>query len=353
MDISSFNNDRHLKKEELIAYQQGNLSNREMHRLELHFVDCVLCTEALEGLANIDEVEFDKHISNIKVKAETKPEESISIKQLIAIAASVVLIAVVSIVMLNQPKDEFIAENLATIEKEEPLVEDVPKGNSIIATDTFAAPETTQFAAVEETTEKATAKIDSPTMRTEDLQVEEEVAKPLDLAIATSEPDDSSSVMTLANVAIDDSTLSDNISIASIDEQDQEVAARSKKMAAPAAGVESPVLNEVETTAIENQAGNYEVAKPLKGIRSYNRYLKRSLVYPDAAKENNIEGNVVIEVEINEAGKITSSQVLESLGFGCDQEAIRLINDGPDWIPGEKYGNPIIDKVRVTVPFKL
>ena len=161
-----------------------------------------------------------------------------------------------------------------------------------------------------------------------------------------------SSTITLANNEINEE-LSDNITVTSTEKQDQAVSARSKKMAAPAAGAESLALNEVETAAIENQAGNYQAAKPTKGARAYNRYLKRNLVYPDAAKENSIEGNVVVEAEITVDGKITNLRVVESLGFGCDQEAIRLINDGPDWVAGEKFGNAIIDKVRVTVPFKL
>ena len=353
MEIINFNNDQHLNTEELIAYQQGTLSNKEMHRLELHFVDCVLCNEALEGLANIDEVEFDKHISNIKVKAATKPEALISTKQVVAIAASFILIAVVSVVLFNLPKDDLIAENIATVEKEEPIAEDIQKNNSPIAIDTFSVPKTTLMAAAEENTKKEPDNIAPPIVKKEDIPVEEMVAIPLDIAVAATEPDDSSSTITLANNAIDEAELSDNISVASIEEQDQETTARSKKMAAPAAGAESQVLNEVETTAIENEAGNYEAAKPVKGTRAYNRYLKRSLIYPDAAKENNIEGNVVLEVEINVDGQITNSRVIESLGFGCDQEAIRLIKDGPDWLPGEKFGNAIIDKVRVTVPFKL
>lgn len=353
MNISNFNNDQHLNEEELIAYQQGNLSNKEMHRLELHLVDCILCTEALEGLANIDEIEYDKHISNIKIKAETKAEELISIKQIVAIAASIALIAVVSVVMFNLPKDDLIAENITTAEKEEPLAEDVQKSSAIIDPDTISETETTLLAMAEESTEQVPDKIAPPIAKTEDLPVEEEKAIPLEMAVATTEPDDSSSTITLANNETDESVLRSDISAASIEEQDQEVAARSKKMAAPAAGAESPVLNEVETTAIENQAGNYKAAKPSKGTRSYNRYLKRNLIYPETAKENNIEGNVVLEVEISVDGKITNSRVVESLGYGCDQEAIRLINVGPDWAPGEKFGNAIIDKVRVTVLFKL
>ena len=54
MDNISFNNDIHLTSEELVAYVHGNLSNREMHRLELHLINCELCNDALEGIASIE-----------------------------------------------------------------------------------------------------------------------------------------------------------------------------------------------------------------------------------------------------------------------------------------------------------
>jgi hypothetical protein len=56
MDINSFNNDQHLTHEELVEYNQGNLSNKEMHRLELHLIDCELCNDALDGLTMVDQL---------------------------------------------------------------------------------------------------------------------------------------------------------------------------------------------------------------------------------------------------------------------------------------------------------
>jgi Gram-negative bacterial TonB protein C-terminal len=45
--------------------------------------------------------------------------------------------------------------------------------------------------------------------------------------------------------------------------------------------------------------------------------------------------------------------VLQSLGYGCDQEAMRLVREGPAWLPGTANGTPVNSSVQVNVPFKL
>ena len=138
------------------------------------------------------------------------------------------------------------------------------------------------------------------------------------------------------------------------DEEDKDSAARSKKTAAPMAGAETPALREAITSdTILEDASDYKAAEPDKGRRSYERYLKRSLNYPAAAKENNIEGEVVLVLSINSFGSITNIDVVQSLGYGCDDEAIRLVREGPHWVPGTMNNTAIDDKVMIAVPFNL
>ena len=116
----------------------------------------------------------------------------------------------------------------------------------------------------------------------------------------------------------------------------------------------TPALREAITsdTKLED-ASDYKAAEPDKGRRSYERYLKRNLNYPAAAKENNIEGEVVLVLTINSFGSITNIDVVQSLGYGCDDEAIRLIREGPNWVPGSMNNTAIDDKVMIAVPFNL
>ena len=91
-----------------MAYSQGNLSNSEMHRLELHLINCELCNDALDGIASIEETALNKSLTNIRAKTETKSSINISItkKQWMAMAASVALIAAVSIIFFFIPEGE-------------------------------------------------------------------------------------------------------------------------------------------------------------------------------------------------------------------------------------------------------
>lgn len=50
-----FSSSRHLNARELEKYCSGNLDPEERHRYEMHLVDCAFCSEAVEGIAEMDE----------------------------------------------------------------------------------------------------------------------------------------------------------------------------------------------------------------------------------------------------------------------------------------------------------
>lgn len=82
-----------------------------------------------------------------------------------------------------------------------------------------------------------------------------------------------------------------------------------------------------------------EFLNPKGGFRKFKRYLKKNKRYPEAAEQNNIHGEVEVAFVINNDGRPEDFTILKSLGYGCDQEAIRLIREGPDWAAsaGMKY----------------
>lgn len=77
-------------------------------------------------------------------------------------------------------------------------------------------------------------------------------------------------------------------------------------------------------------------------------YLSGQVRYPQAARELNIQGRVVIEFVVNEEGNITNAHVVSGIGGGCDEEALRVINAMPAWKPGRQNGRAV--KVYCTVP---
>ncbi len=109
-------------------------------------------------------------------------------------------------------------------------------------------------------------------------------------------------------------------------------------------------VTEVEMDDKEN---TYQSAAPVNGTPAYKKYLQENTRYPTSAMTNNIEGKVKITFFIEPNGTLTNFQVKKSLGYGCDQEAIRLIKEGPKWSAAERDGGTFRQKASVTIRFKL
>ena len=96
---------------------------------------------------------------------------------------------------------------------------------------------------------------------------------------------------------------------------------------------------------VEEQAEKEITPQPVIGKRSYQKYLKENLVRPADEKCAQVKGKVVLTFLVNKEGRPFHIKVKESLCESADKEAIRLIQEGPDWI----YGNKLAE---VTVKFE-
>jgi TonB family protein len=72
---------------------------------------------------------------------------------------------------------------------------------------------------------------------------------------------------------------------------------------------------------------------PKGGFKKFKKYLRKNLRYPEAAVQNSVEGAVMLRFRVADDGSLTDFEVLNSLGSGCDEEAIRLLKEGPKWAP--------------------
>lgn len=82
-------------------------------------------------------------------------------------------------------------------------------------------------------------------------------------------------------------------------------------------------------------------------------FIQANLHYPDLAIEYGIEGEVVVLVHIQPSGKVDSATLISGIGFGCDEEVIRLIMAMPSWKPATEGGTPVASKVKIKVRFRL
>ena len=93
------------------------------------------------------------------------------------------------------------------------------------------------------------------------------------------------------------------------------------------------------------------IAQPIGGMKAYNQYLQDEMRYPPEALKQKIGGKVTIEFTVNVKGQPTDFTVVKGPGFGCEEEAIRLIKEGPKWSPSSKGNVPFESKVRVKLKF--
>lgn len=61
------------------------------------------------------------------------------------------------------------------------------------------------------------------------------------------------------------------------------------------------------------------------GPKAMRELIRQHLQYPEEASRNGIEGTVALRYEIDYKGNVTDVQVLSGLGYGCDEEAVRLV----------------------------
>jgi TonB family protein len=119
---------------------------------------------------------------------------------------------------------------------------------------------------------------------------------------------------------------------------------------------DSQALQEVVVTgygAFDNNPEGYVEAMPTMGHSEFKKYLEEELFYPEEAISQGIEGRVVLQLVISRTGNVADIEVKRGLGYGCDEEAIRLIKEGPRWSPATRDGINVESKVRVRIKFEL
>ncbi len=116
-------------------------------------------------------------------------------------------------------------------------------------------------------------------------------------------------------------------------------------------------LSEVVVTRGDKTSNNGEpvtiLAEPLGGKKAYDAYLESNLAIPIEAKENKVKGKAGIEFKVNKDGSLSNFRIIKKLGYGCEEEIIRLVNEGPKWNPTKVDGHPMEASVRVFLRFDI
>ena len=88
------------------------------------------------------------------------------------------------------------------------------------------------------------------------------------------------------------------------------------------------------------------------GMGAFVKFLQENIKYPEAAQKANHGGKVYTQFIVNTDGTISDVTILKSVGFGCDEEAMRVIKLAK-WTPGKQSGRVVRSRFTVPIAFQL
>ena len=99
--------------------------------------------------------------------------------------------------------------------------------------------------------------------------------------------------------------------------------------------------------------GVYQICEEMPefpgGEQAMFDFVANNVVYPQEARDKEIEGRVFVRFIIEKDGSVSDVKVAKGIGGGCDEEAVRVVKAMPKWKPGKQDGKPV--RVNFTMPF--
>lgn len=90
------------------------------------------------------------------------------------------------------------------------------------------------------------------------------------------------------------------------------------------------------------------------GVNGLMKFVSQNIVYPSIAREIGKEGTVHVSFIVNELGMVENVKVMRGIGYGCDEEVLRVMNKMPKWKKvGKNAGHPVKVRFNIPVSFKL
>ena len=91
--------------------------------------------------------------------------------------------------------------------------------------------------------------------------------------------------------------------------------------------------------------------EPVDGMAHFYKYIANNFNFTREAIKNNITGKIFVQFVVDKEGKITEAKILKGLGYGLDEEAIRVVSSYKNWIPGMQKGRKV--RCSYAIPISL
>ena len=87
------------------------------------------------------------------------------------------------------------------------------------------------------------------------------------------------------------------------------------------------------------------------GKGALNAFIRNTIKYPQAAKENGIQGTVYVRFTIEKNGEVTNPEIVRGVSPELDREAMRMVKKMPRWKAGTMNGTPV--RIEMTQPIRF
>jgi TonB family protein len=362
----------HLSLSKMKDYLSGKLTEKESHQIEIHMQECNLCADALMGMERMDPGIIGEDVSHLQslVIEKTRARSRTSWK--VRIAAAVVILAISSYLVVSYlqlgGKNQIVASEDSGTESDAQARE----GDALAMKDSIeeinkpAAAEDIEIAGRQLPDEREQTLIENEidtgagagevTVDMEVVQAETEVDMPEkglaeEVIITEAEPEllaDQKLEGVKEELVKEEAIFRRNSKSAaqSIADQPVEAAPELNTLSGFAAKEVLLIIRVIQGN--ENADKN---AEPESGTIEYVNQILNDLQYPEKASIAEVRGRVTLIFQVGEDGSLSEFKITQSLGYGCDEEAIRVIKEGPRWNAAILAGKPVSQQIEVMAPF--
>ncbi len=406
MDKKKDNNKNHfLSRGEIMKYLKGELSPAEQHRIEKIMLEEGFEAEAMEGIYGEEAKYIERDLDHLKgrLKKRVRRRQGIGV---LRIAATVILLTMFSFgiyfLLQRQPGQEQISYNSEKIPSEKEQVIKVPSSGEIIgpqlkknvadaaSREPSEGPnaETEELLAYDQPAKEAdekgiAAKNAVPPariafdkdgeMKGEKLLMASEVKPRMPVWSSGEGKVDAVNITATGNknevakqiFPVEDAIADNNIQYAKPDMVFSEKARSFQEAVSDTAGKKKiyfaisdekkDLSNAVEVDAAVSPGGVEDgkniPARPSTGMSAYKKYIEENIRYPEEMSKKDIKGSVVVVFTVTATGEIKYLHIEKSLGNLFDREAVRLVVEGPRWLPAVEDGVKKEKEVRVRIRF--
>lgn len=374
----------HLTSGQISDYLTRQFDDAESHEIEQHLLNCPLCQDALDGYETMNAREIQMDLDVISSKIEGRVASGGMDWSKIAVAASVSVL-LVSIFLLyrfmfpNLEQDDLALNNEDNFEVPSTIQDSINQNISDeIVSNEFKMPHEESVIEIKSKDQEVSKKEAVSEFKLEEepfqKQVESQPVQEVNAVhdedyAAVDELDESADMFADEPVElasspeeeITEEVIAQELSNTRKDESQLKATGAVMRAAAPdsSLGIKTYSEDQVVSSQAKKMKVTEEIAQiiidpePESGMEQYMRTIQSNLNYPTPAKENQIAGSVVLTFQVSETGEVSNIKVTKGLAYGCDDEAVRLIQTVGDWVPGTINDVPTEMEVSLTVVFRL